>query len=274
MTAHHLPTAPHGTQEATAPDATAPPTAARGTGAATPRRSATSPISVTVVDDHTLVRDAACQLLAQEPGIEVVGQAASAEEALEQLERRATDVAIVDIALPGMSGLDLARVCAERFPDTAVLLVSAYDDYAYVARALDIGVGGYLLKTASARELVDATRAVADGVFVLDRGVSGRLARRWQRPSGAASAPGTLTPRERDVLALIARGLSNKRIATDLGLGLRTVEGYVSAVLAKLGVASRTEAALFAVAQQVPARGGQALRHAPGSPGGPGTDAP
>ncbi|MHB1986553.1 MAG: LuxR C-terminal-related transcriptional regulator [Acidimicrobiales bacterium] len=126
--------------------------------------------------------------------------------------------------------------------------MSAYDDYAYVVEALDVGVGGYLLKTASTKELLDAVRAVADGVFVLDRAVSGRLARRWR-----SSVPGTgaLTRRETDVLRLLARGRSNKQIATELGLGLRTIEGHVSSVLGKLGVASRTEAVVYALGHRL-----------------------
>lgn len=206
-----------------------------------------SPIGVVVVDDHTLVREGACQLLDREPDIDVVGEAATGEDALVLLLRTRPDVAVIDINLPAMSGLQLARQVMSQLPDLAVLLVSAYDDYAYVAEALDLGVGGYLLKTASARELVDAVRAVADGVFVLDRAVSGRLARRWRHAPTGASAAGALTPREADVLRLVARGQSNKQVAAELGLGLRTVEGYVSTVLSKLGVVSRTEAALYAV---------------------------
>ena len=155
------------------------------------------------------------------------------------------DVALVDVNLPGTSGLELTRWVCTRQPDVKVLVVSAYDDYAFVAEALEAGVSGYLLKTASAKELVDAVRAVADGIFILDAAVSARLARRSRTPaSGPLSA---LTPREIDVLGLLARGLSNKGIASELKLGVRTVEGYVSSVLAKLGVQSRTEAVLYAL---------------------------
>ena len=177
----------------------------------------------------------------------MVGQAGSGEEGLSLVEATRPDVVLVDINLPGMSGLDFARAIAG---DTEVrtLIVSAYDDYAYVTEALEIGVGGYLLKTASARELLDAVRAVADGVFVLDRAVSGRLSkRRRAEPAGA----GALTPRELEVLALLAKGLANKHIATELRLGLRTVEGHVSNIFAKLGVTSRTEAVLYALSHRL-----------------------
>ncbi len=211
-------------------------------------RPAASPIRVVIVDDHALVREGTLQLLEQAADIEVVGQAGSGEDGLGVLELRRPDVALVDVNLPGMSGLELARAAAGSFPEVRVLIVSAYDDYAYVAEALEIGVGGYLMKNASARELVDAVRAVADGVFVLDREVSGRLARRSR---GGPSTTGALTRRENDVLALLARGRSNKQIAAELGLGLRTVEGHVSGVLAKLGVASRTEAVAYALGHRL-----------------------
>jgi DNA-binding NarL/FixJ family response regulator len=211
-------------------------------------RSATSVVRVVIVDDHALVREGTVQLLRQTADLEVVGQAGSGEEAIAVLETTRPDVALVDVNLPGMSGLELARLAATSLPSTRILIVSAYDDYAYVAEALDIGVGGYLLKTASARELVDAVRAVANGVFVLDRAVSGRLTRRVRKDTATV---GTLTRRETEVLELLARGRSNKQIAGELELGLRTVEGHVSNVLAKLGVQSRTEAVAYAIGRRL-----------------------
>ncbi|MDA8296431.1 MAG: response regulator transcription factor [Actinomycetota bacterium] len=202
-------------------------------------------ITVAIVDDHALFREGTVYVLEGEEGVEVVGEAGTGEDALELLERLRPDVAIVDINLPGMSGLQVARTLADAGSPVRVLIVSAYDDYAYVTEALEVGVAGYLLKTASGRELVDAVRAVADGVFVLDRAVSSRLARRNR--VGAATSSDQLTPREVDVLALLAQGLSNKQIAQRLVLGLRTVESHVSNVLAKLGVTSRTEAVLYAL---------------------------
>ncbi len=203
---------------------------------------------VVIVDDHALVREGTLQLLEQDPGIEVVGHAGTAEEGLSLLDQLGPDVAIVDINLPGMSGLDLARKAGERHRNVRILIVSAYDDYAYVAEALEVGVGGYMLKTATAKELLDAVHAVADDVFVLDRAVSGRLSRRW-RAGETATKP--LTPREADVLTLLAHGRSNKQIAAELSLGLRTIEGHVSNIFAKLGVASRTEAVAHAISHHL-----------------------
>jgi len=154
---------------------------------------ALAPIRVLIVDDHALVAEGTRQLLEVEPDLEVVGQAGNAEEGLDLFGRTSPDVALVDINLPGMSGLKLARVAAASHPEVRVLIVSAYDDYAYVTEVLDIGVCGYLLKTVSAKELVDAVRAVADGVVVLDKAVSGRLARRWR---GGSTVGGTPRPRD------------------------------------------------------------------------------
>ena len=207
-------------------------------------RPGPGPIRVLIVDDHALVREGTRELLSQDDTVAVVGMAGSGEEALEAVAALSPDVALVDVNLPSMSGLELSRLLFAQFPSTKVLVLSAYDDYAYVAEALEVGVAGYLLKTATAKELVDAVRAVHDGVFVLDRQVSQRLVRRRET---APTSVGGLTPRETSVLQLLAQGRSNKQIATEMALGTRTVEGYVSNILAKLGVASRTEAVAHAI---------------------------
>jgi len=208
-------------------------------------------IRIVVVEDHALVREGTTELLEREPGCTVAGQAGSAEEALGLIRDLHPDVALVDVELPGMNGIALARAVAEQAPDTRVIVLSAYDDYAYVIGALEAGVSGYLLKTSTARELANAVRTAADGALVLDEAISRRLSRRWR--SRAGSVPPAFTQREAEVLNLIARGLSNKQIAGQLGLGLRTVETHVSNVLGKLGVTSRTEAALYAVSHDAAA---------------------
>ncbi len=210
--------------------------------------SAANPIRVLIVDDHALVREGTGQLLDQDDAISVVGSAGSGEEALEEIALLQPDVALVDINLPAMSGLELARAVIASQPATRILILSAYDEYAYVAEALEVGVAGYLMKTASAKELIDAVRAVHDGVFVLDRQLSRRLLRRHDE---SAPTVGTLTPRETAVLESLVRGRSNKQIAAELELGIRTVEGYVSNILGKLGVTSRTEAVTYAIGHRL-----------------------
>lgn len=204
-----------------------------------------------IVDDHSLVREGTSELLNREPDFRVVGQASNGEDGLELVDRLRPDMALVDVSLPGMNGLELARELVQRQIDVPVLILSAYDDYAYVTEALDVGVAGYMLKTATGRELVDAIRAVLNGVFVLDKSISARLSRHWRREEHGSSRAEVLTPRESDVLQLLAKGMSNKQIAARLSLGLRTVEGHVSNILSKLGVNSRTEAVLHALGSQM-----------------------
>ena len=206
---------------------------------------------IVIVEDHALVREGTAQLLEAAPDLHVVGTAGSAEDGAELIDRLSPDVALVDVNLPRSSGLELARDLARRHAATRVLIVSAFDDHAYVTEALDIGVGGYLLKTASGQELVDAVRLVSAGVFVLDGAVSSRLGRRWQGATSGRHEAHSLTPREADVLALLSRGRSNKEIAAELSLGLRTVETHVSSLLAKLGAPSRTGAVAYALRREL-----------------------
>lgn len=211
-------------------------------------------VRVVIVDDHSLVREGTTELLNQEEDFEVVGTAGNGEEGLELIETLRPDVALVDVNLPGMSGVEMAKDLLTRHPELKILILSAYDDYAYVTEALDAGVAGYMLKTATGKELVDAIRTVFDGVFVLDKSVSARLARHWRHEDSQNSPIETLTRREREVLDLLAKGMSNKHVASDLSLGLRTVEGHVSNILAKLGVSSRTEAVLLAIGSRMSGR--------------------
>lgn len=206
-------------------------------------------IRLVVVEDHALVREGTVELLEREDDLTVVGQAGSGEEGFELLCSLRPDVALVDVELANMSGIALAEAVAQVAPEVRILVVSAYDDYAYVVGALEAGVSGYLLKTASAQALVDAVRTVAGGALVIDEAISRRLTHHWRgEPDGPFVE---LTSREMEVLRLLTHGRSNKQIAGELGLGLRTVESHVSNVIAKLGVSSRTEAALYAVSRRV-----------------------
>ncbi len=152
---------------------------------------------------------------------------------------------VIDVELPDGSGVQVVRgVIAEALP-TRCLMLSAHDDYVYFSEALAAGAGGYLLKTASSAELVAAAWTVSLGGTVIDGSLSHRLAGRRMQPEEALIH--RLTARELDVIAALVRGRSNKEIALELGIGLRTIESYVSAILNKLGVRSRTEATIFAM---------------------------
>jgi len=199
-------------------------------------------LRVVVADDHALLRAGTRQILEAAGDIEVVGEAADGDEAVACCAALQPDLLLLDIRMPGPSGLEVARRLQEQQPEVAVVVLSAYDDDAYVRAALSSGVAGYLLKTAAAADLVQAVRSAAAGTTVLDPALSRRLA-------GAEPAPGgELTWREQQVVALVAEGLANKTVAQRLGLSVRTVEGHLNHVFAKLGLSSRTELVRWALA--------------------------
>ncbi len=203
------------------------------------------PIRVVLADDHTLVREGTAELLERAGGIEVVGQAADGNEALRLVRALRPDVLLVDLAMPGLDGLEVTRQARALSPPPAVLALTAHEEEPYVLAALEAGASGYLTKSARGRELVEAVRGTAAGETVLSPSVASYVLR---RATGAGRAVGPrLTPREMDVLRAAARGLGNKQIAAALGLSARTVQTHLTSVFQKLGVASRTEAVLYAL---------------------------
>lgn len=203
-------------------------------------------ITVFIAEDHTLVREGTRQILECQEDLRVVGEADRGDVAAGQIVTLHPDVALLDVRLPGMNGIDAtARIVAD-CPGTKVLILSAHDDEDYVLAAFKAGAVGYLLKTAPGREVVEAVRCAHRGETVLQPAISRMLAQYWQgvsRPDGRAQ----LSPRELEVLRLLGQGRSNKDIATTLGISLRTVEGHTGNLFAKLGMASRSEAVLYAV---------------------------
>jgi DNA-binding NarL/FixJ family response regulator len=203
---------------------------------------------VLIVDDHPLFRDGLAGLLATLPDVEITGTAGTAEEALTALAENAPDVVLMDINLPGASGVEATRQASQIAPATAVLVVSMVDDDDSVFAALAAGARGYVLKGASAEEITAALRTVAAGGAVLGAGIATRLLARTpaQQSGPAPPSQDDLTARERQVLDLLADGASNRHIARSLGVSLKTVQNHVSRILDKLQAADRTQAALRA----------------------------
>jgi len=197
-------------------------------------------ISVLLMDDHTVVREGLRALLEREEDIDVVAEASTVGEA-EEVEVR-PDVIVADLVLPDERGADVVRRLKHRHPHSSVLVLTMVDNPTDVQRCLAEGAGGYLLKGSASTELVQAVRTVARGEDYLQPSLSAALAR-WREASTRvhAGAPGDLTPRERDVLRLIALGHTNAEIATMLYVSVRTVENHRSSLMRKLGFRTRAE---------------------------------
>jgi DNA-binding NarL/FixJ family response regulator len=208
------------------------------------------PRRVVVVDDHELLRAGTRQILEDAAGFTVVGEAEDGDGALRAVAELRPDVVLVDIRLPAINGIDLARQITTDYPDTTVLILSAYDDEHYVRAALAAGVAGYLLKTTPSDELVRSIRAACDGLNLLDRGLLGT----GEKAEASDEYTPRLTAREQEVVRLVARGMSNKAIAHQLGISPRTVEGHLNHVFEKLGTTSRTELVHVALANSLFAR--------------------
>jgi len=210
----------------------------------------TGSVRVILGEDHFLVREGTRHMLAQYPDLEIVGEAGDGTEVLRLIEFERPDVAILDMRMPGTSSIEITRRCRTASPQTRVLILSAYDDDDFVTAAMEAGAAGYLLKTVRASELVAAVRAVHRGEVVLHPQITRKMALKWARKGRGetGSVDDVLTPREVEVLKLVARGLRNKDVAAELRVSIRTVEGHLSAILGKLGVQSRTAAAAYAFA--------------------------
>lgn len=207
------------------------------------------PIRIVLGEDHSLVREGTRHILERCPDLAVVGEAADGRQTLELVEQLRPDVAILDIRMPKLTGIEVVHAMRERAPGTRALVLTAYDDDEYVLALMEAGASGYLLKTARASELVDAVRTVHSGEPVLHPAIAAKVARLWRRrqPPLPREASALLSPREREVLELAAKGLRNRAIADRLSISVRTVEGHLNSILTKLGVSTRIEAVLYAV---------------------------
>ncbi len=204
---------------------------------------------VLLVDDHEVVRLGLKALLERHPQFEIIGEAASAREALEQVANNHPDVVVMDIRLPGTSGIEACEEITTRFPDTKVLMLTSYAEDEMLFSAIRAGASGYVLKQIGGEELVHALEAVARGEALLDPAVTQRVFQEVRRAvkEEEASAFVHLSQQERHVLLLVSEGKTNREIAKALFLGEGTVRNYVSSILSKLGVSNRAEAAAYAV---------------------------
>jgi DNA-binding NarL/FixJ family response regulator len=203
-------------------------------------------IRVLVVEDHPLFRKGVVTLLDAVDDLAVVGTAGSGEEALARVAELAPDVVLMDLQLPGMSGIEATRAVVAERPGAAVLVLTLFEDEESVFLALRAGARGYVLKDADEEELIGAIRAVHRGEAIFSRGVAERVLAYFTAPRPEPKVFPSLTEREREILGLIARGRSNPAIARELFLSPKTVANYVSAIFAKLQVADRAEAMIRA----------------------------
>ncbi len=200
-------------------------------------------VRVLLVDDHGVVRQGMKLYLATDSSIEVVGEAKNGQEALTQVEKLEPDVVIMDLLMPVMDGISAIREIKKRFPEVEIVAVTSVLEDKKVVDAVQAGAMGYLLKDTDAAALSEAIHAASRGEVRLHPEAAKRLMREVRTPDMRES----LTPRETEILKLLAQGHSNKHIARETGVEERTVKAHVSSILAKLGLSSRTQAALFAL---------------------------
>jgi two-component system, NarL family, response regulator DevR len=205
-----------------------------------------TPIRVFLLDDHEVVRRGIRELLEQEPDLQVVGEADTAQDATARIPALRPQVAILDARLPDGSGIDVCRDVRSVDPSIRALILTSYDDDEALFAAIMAGAAGYLLKQVRGSDLVSAVRLVAAGQSLLDPAVTQRVIERIRRGPPEPSELKSLTEQERRILELVAEGLTNRQIADRMYLAEKTVKNYVSSILAKLGLERRTQAAVFA----------------------------
>lgn len=211
------------------------------------------PIRVLLVDDHQMVRQGLIFFLSTQPGIDVVGEAASGEAAIDMVREQQPDVVLMDIILPNMSGIEALQTIHAEYPDIEVIILSSFVDDDKVRQAIQMGAAGYLMKDVDPAELAIAIHATRRGEIYLHPEAARRLAEILRPMSGehGEPEPDVLTEREYEVLELITHGLSNQAIAQQLNITLKTVKTHVSSILQKLQLDSRVQAALYALRHQI-----------------------
>lgn len=212
----------------------------------------TSCIRILLADDHALLREGTRHALEKFPDMKVVVEASDGEQALRLCIELRPDVAILDLRMPKLSGIEVVRSLRGSVPGTRPLILTAYDNEEYVLEAMQAGASGYLLKTTRPSDLADAIRQVQAGEVALDPIVAAKMARLWARHRSMTHTERAqeLSPREREIVQLCGQGLRNKAIADKLGISTRTVETHFNSIFAKLNVRSRLEVALYAASSE------------------------
>lgn len=207
-------------------------------------------IRVLLADDHAIVREGVKMILIKEPDIEVVGEASDGQEALDLVDRLKPGVVVMDISMPGMSGIEATQHVRERYPGVNVLALTMHEDESYVFKLLRAGASGYVLKRAAAQDLVQAVRAAAKGEAFLYPSVARKIVedylKRVETGEDRERYDG-LTEREKEILTVIAQGLSNQQIAQKLYISIKTVQTHRAHILEKLGLHDRTELVRYAI---------------------------
>lgn len=206
-------------------------------------------MKILICDDQAVIRDGLELLLKLEKDFQVVGCAQDGAEALELAAKHQPDLALMDLKMPIMNGIEATRQIRKKFPHIKVLVLTTYDDDEWLFDAIRAGASGYLLKDTPRQKIIEAIRGMAEGKSFVDPAVTGKLLQQMagQQPQPASLLTQKLTERELDVLRLLAKGMTNAEIAAALYLSEGTVRNYVSATLAKLGVSDRTQAAVLAL---------------------------
>ena len=206
-------------------------------------------IRLLIVDDHEMVREGLKAMLVAEPDFAIVGDAANAEQTLEMIEHLHPDVVLLDIRLPGMSGIDLCRTITNQYPQTAVLMLTTFTDETLVAQCIQAGARGFIIKDIERFDLKRSIRAVARGEAFIDPKAAVAVLAQLRRAMqvNQEPSPEPLSTQQIVILRLVAQGLSSREIATQLYLSENTVKGYVQEILHRLGVKNRTEAVMVAV---------------------------
>jgi NarL family two-component system response regulator LiaR len=208
-------------------------------------------IRLILADDHSLVRKGVEALLSTEEGMTVIGSAADGEEAVREVARLNPDVILLDLQMPRKSGIEAIAEIKEQDPQARILVLTSFSDDEKVFAAIKAGAMGYILKDASPQELIAAIRNVHEGKSSLDPSIALKVIRELNKPSALPPTSEPLTERELEILQLLARGLSNQQIAEELVISERTARTHISNILAKLHLANRTQAALYALRQGI-----------------------